>query len=88
MLGGDAEDEGDASMAFGGICGNEGDADSKGLWLRYTDRETGLAYYMNDETGVDDIRQASALHGSLYLWSHGRFRPRLFGGAPLRRDVP
>lgn len=54
LLGGDEEEEAWPEAAYL----ERGDSDdgvaepSGGLWLRHMDPETGLAYHMNDETGV------------------------------------
>lgn len=61
LLGGDTEEWLDTEETY--TIGEAGDgADSTpsgGLWLRHMDPETGLAYYMNDETG--ECRRPTAI---------------------------
>ncbi len=63
LLGG--EEEGEAwieveEVYTGTDAGEDGEASgpSGGLWIRHMDPQTGLAYYMNDETGERQIGKA------------------------------
>lgn len=75
LLGGEEEGEGweEVEEAYTGMdTGEEGEASGPtgGLWIRHTDPQTELAYYMNDETGERLFGKAIVFATHCHVGSH------------------